>query len=321
MSALDKPVRTGLSPKRLAARNRSAMAKQQLRGFDGADTNFLLSCSGSTLASYELARLAAAADLRSQLQETLDRLIDTMSQAAVARWFRDIDREALKRAIENPLDVLDWANAKSRDGQRSEEELVPVPALAPGAAHLAASLRYAERNIAAGLCSVCPKPLAHNSVRYCEVHLAAARNRHTPKDETPGTRDYLYQDRTPESKHGRQPGALASLAMAREKATRKVLAELGIPPETAAITLTAAKDALMAHMPAAKESAMQASVLFDIAAIPSIQTGKLALRELFAAGMIQRFGKGRCTSPYRYFAPAKREGLTVFGMSVDRQVG
>ena len=174
------------------------------------------------------------------MQEILDRLIDTMAQAAVAQWFRVVDREALRRAIEKPLDVLAWANAQSRDSRRSEEELVPLPALPVGAAHLAAALRYQERNIAAGLCSVCSKPLANHSVRFCEVHLAAARNRHTPKDETPGTLDYLYQDRTPESKHGRQPGTLASLARANEKKTRKVLAELGIPPESAAITLNAA---------------------------------------------------------------------------------
>jgi hypothetical protein len=322
MSGRARTPRTGLSPQRHAAINRAAMTKQTIKGIVGADINFLLNTSDSTLGSYELARLGAAADLRSQMQEILDRLIETTVQAAVANWFRGVDREALRRAIENPLDVLAWANAQSRDGQRTEEELVPTPSLPPGAAHLAAALRYQERNIAKGLCSVCPKPLANHSVRFCEVHLAYQRNRHTPKDETPGTRDYLYQDRTPESKHGRQPGSLAALAMANAKKTRRVLAELGIAPEGAAITLNAVKDALVKHMPIAKGSALQASALFDVSAIASISTGQKALLELFSAGKIQRCGKGNCGSPYRYFAKlAGREGLTTFGRSLDEQVG
>jgi hypothetical protein len=67
-----------------------------------------------------------------------------------------------------------------RDEQRSEQELIPLPALPPGAAHLAAAMRYQERNIAEGKCCYCPKPLARNSVRYCEKHLTAARLRKPP---------------------------------------------------------------------------------------------------------------------------------------------
>jgi hypothetical protein len=304
MSTRENIARTGLSPQRHAARNRSAMARQQVNGLTGADTNFLLTCSDSTLASYELARLGEVSNLRSQMQEILDRLIDTMSQAAIARWFREADREALRRAIENPLDVLAWANAQNRDGQRSEEELLPSPSLSPSATHLAASLRYTERNIAEGKCGVCPELLDQNSVRYCTKHLTAARMRHKPQggsDEAPGSINYLYQDQSPEKRHGRQPGTLASLEMAREKRTRKVLAEAGIPPESAAVSYKAAKAALMAGMPDSKEHAMTQSELFTASMISSRSTCQTALSALLTWGKIERTGKGISGNPYRYF--------------------
>jgi hypothetical protein len=166
--------------------------------------NFLLGCSDRVLGSFELARLDDVAELRKELHTILDRLIDQMSQAALASWFRATDRDTLKRALENPEDV--------RNLQRSEDELVPSTLLAPGAAHLAAALRYQERNIAAGKCAVCPKPLAPNSVRYCEKHLTTARLRATPSKGKPGSVGWLYAE-TEESSHGRQPGTLASRAL------------------------------------------------------------------------------------------------------------
>jgi hypothetical protein len=183
--------------------------------------NFLLGCSEKTLGSFELARMAEVANLRSELHNILDRLIEQMSQAALATWFRKTDRETLKHALENPEDIIAWAKEQTRDGQRSEEELIPHASLPPGAAHLAAALRYQERNIAKGLCAVCPKPLADNSVRYCDRHLRIARLRHKPKNakgELPGSIDWLYSDGAQfESSHGRQPGSLKALALAREK--------------------------------------------------------------------------------------------------------
>jgi hypothetical protein len=107
------------------------------------------------------------------------------------------DRERLKHALENPDDVIALAQEQIRDGQRSEEELIPLTSLPPGAAHLAAALRYQERQIAKGLCAVCPEPLARNSVRYCERHLRIARLRHKPKNaegELPGSIEWLYSD-------------------------------------------------------------------------------------------------------------------------------
>ena len=189
--------------------------------------NFLLGASETDLDTFELARLAEVANLRSDLHAILDKLIDQMSMAAVAGWFRQTDRDALKRAIEaspeeNTAEILAWAKQRIKNGQRSEDELIPRTSLPPGAAHLAAALRYAERNIAEGKCSVCPKPLANRSVRYCERHLEIARLRHKPvgaKGSPPGSIDWLYGD-VFESSHGKQPGSLKALADHREKQKR-----------------------------------------------------------------------------------------------------
>lgn len=91
----------------------------------------------------------------------------------------------------------------------------------------------------------------------------------------------------------RQPGTLASLERNREKKTHEVLAELGIKPEDAAVTLRAAKEALLWVMPDSKAKAMSPADLFQAAVIPSRTTGNRALRELLSAGKIQRIEKAR----------------------------
>ncbi len=153
-----------------------------------AKLNFLLGASDKDLSSFELARLSEVANLRSDLHAILDKLIDQMSAAAVAGWFRQTTREKVKKALEaleNPEERINeverWAKEKIRNGQRSDEELIPRTSLPPGAAHLAAALRYAARNIEEGKCSICPKPLDRNSVRYCEKHLTIMRLRKKPK--------------------------------------------------------------------------------------------------------------------------------------------
>jgi hypothetical protein len=282
--------------------------------------NFLLGCSDADLGSVELARLAEVANLRSELHATLDKLIDQMAQAALLAWFRVTDRNALKRAIENPEDVIAWAKKRIRDGQRSDKELIPRSPLEPGAAHLAAALRYTERNIAEGKCGVCPKPLAHNSVRYCEEHLAIARNRMRQKKglrSDPGSREYLYSGEITESTHGRQPGTLASLAMNREKKTRALLAEAGIPPENAAVSLRASVEALMKCMPRSKGGAMTQTELFEKGCIPSKTTGGKALQKLFSSEQIQRIGDGCKGNPFRYFLTP----LRAFGVSTKTLAG
>jgi hypothetical protein len=112
--------------------------------------NFLLGCSQQSLDQYGLARLAESADLRKQLHATLDQLIEQSALANLAQWFRETDRDAINQALALEEDPLTWAKRRIREGQRSEEELIPLPALPPGAAHLAAALRYQERNITEG---------------------------------------------------------------------------------------------------------------------------------------------------------------------------
>lgn len=195
-----------------------------------AQLNFLLcGASESDLDNFQLARLAEVANLRSHLHEVLDKLIDEMAQAAVAGWFRQTNRETLKQAILETPDarierVTEWAKEQIRDRQRSGAELIPRTSLAPGASHLAASLRYAENNISKGLCGVCPQPLDRNSVRYCTRHLEIARLRKPPKNpkgSLPGSVDWLYSGDVFESSHGKQPGTLKALAEAREKRKRR----------------------------------------------------------------------------------------------------
>jgi hypothetical protein len=285
---------SAMSPKaRLKNRKWKAMYKP-------LPLNFLLGCSEDSLASFELAKLAEVANLRSDLHAVLDRLLDQMSQAAIAAWFRLSDRNAIKYALENEETPLQMAARMIRDGQRSDEELIPLPSLPVGAAHLAAAQRYQERNLAEGKCSLCPKPLARHSVRYCEKHLTAQRMRQTPTKGKPGSIGWLYGE-TEESSHGRQPGTLAALAMAREQKTRAALAEMGIPPESAAVSLKAAKEALLKCMPASEDQAATADALFQAAGKPSRTTGNHALEDLLTAGAIQRVGTGVRGNPFRYF--------------------
>lgn len=271
--------------------------------------NFLLGCGQKDLGDFELARLAEVASVRKEVLLGIDRLVDALSQAALVSWFRAQDRQALKHAIENEESPVEWANRKIREGQRRGEELLPLPSMPPGEAHRAAALRYAERNIAEGKCAICPELLDDRSVRYCAKHLAAARGRYKPKggkkkaarNEAPGSVNFLYQDHSPEKRHGRQPGTLASLEMNREKKTRAVLAELGIPPESAAVSLKAVKDALLRVMPSSKASAMTQAQLFEAATVVTRTTGQRALNELVSAGTIQRIGKGGPCDLFRYF--------------------
>jgi len=90
---------------------------------------------------------------------------------------------------------MEWAKRMVRERQRSAEELLPKAVMEPGASHLAASLRYQQRNVEEGKCAVCPNPLAPHSIRFCERHLEMARLRKAPKDvkgALPGSVDWLY---------------------------------------------------------------------------------------------------------------------------------
>jgi hypothetical protein len=270
--------------------------------------NFLLGCSQVSLDNYELARLAEAADLRKEALATLDRLIQQTALSILARWFRESDRAAINAALAIEETPEQWAKRMARDGQREGEELLPLPSLPPGAAHLAAALRYQERNIAEGKCQNCPQPLDPGSVRFCTKHLVASRAKYKRKGgDDPGSLDFLYQEETPPEQRGRQPGTLAALAIANAQRQRAVLAELGIPPESAAITLDAAKESLLKNMPTGEANALVHEELALKAMIPSLATGQAALKALFDAGLIQRTRKGTKRNQYRYFAAAPAE--------------
>jgi hypothetical protein len=266
--------------------------------------NFLLGCSDRSLGNFELAKLTEVAELRKELHSILDRLIDQMAQAALSAWFRTTDRDALQDALQNSDDVITIAQEHIRTGQRDDEELVPLTSLPPGAAHLAAALRYQERNLTKGLCAICPKPLDRNSVRYCTEHLSKSRSKARQKKGLldVGSREYLYGGELPESTHGRTPGTLQSLAISRDKKTRAVLAQLGLPAGSTATALQAAKAALLEHMPSSENTAMMPWELFDKAGITDslVSTTKIALKQLFDAGQVQRIGLGIRGNPYLY---------------------
>jgi hypothetical protein len=265
--------------------------------------NFLLGCSQQSLDQYELARLAESADLRKQFHVIFDRLIEQSALAMLAQWFRESDRDSINQALAIEESPTEWAKRQMKQGRRGAEDLdLPLPSLPVGSAHIAAALRYTERNIAEGKCGVCPQPLDPNSVRYCTKHLTAARHRMEKKGKAvPGSREYLYSEEKQPSTHGRQPGTLKALATANEQKQRAILAELGIPPESAALTLDAARQALMKLMPDSRNRARVAADLWHAALIPSLVTGKRAIKELLAEGVIQRVGEGNVGNPYRYF--------------------
>jgi hypothetical protein len=173
--------------------------------------NFLLGRSEGERGNFQLARLNETANLRSELHAILDRTIDQMSQAALAAWFRGIDRQTPRQPLERDgtEEILSWAKAKIRDEQRSGEDLIPVPSLTPEdvrAHHSASAQRYQQRNIAGGKCSVCPQPPESEqrpAVRKAPGSKARAPERRVKETNKPP--------------HGRAPGTVAALAEAREK--------------------------------------------------------------------------------------------------------
>ena len=268
--------------------------------------NFLLGCSETELDNFELARLDKVSGLRKRMLEIMDELIEESAVIRLVSFFRVNDRAALKHALETEESPLEWAKRMVRGGG----EIIPRVCLDPKEARArrnASYIAYQKRNIAAGKCRHCPKPLAHNSVQYCEEHLAKVRVRMRAKKglADPGSREFLYAGQVEEPAHGRHPGTLTSLAMSREKRTRALLAELGIPPENAAITLTAAVEALLKNMPQSEAEAVTQVELFSRATIPCETTGRKALMRLLADGQIQRAGKGtagrRNAQPFRYW--------------------
>jgi hypothetical protein len=130
---------------------------------------FLLNCSEVELDDFELSKLAAVANYRSQLHEVLDNLLDAGNQATLARLFRVKGREVIKQILNGPpADPIADAKSELKKTGRTVEDPVPLLSLPPGQAHRTAAVTYQNRNIEEGKCSDCPMPLARNSVRYCE---------------------------------------------------------------------------------------------------------------------------------------------------------
>lgn len=279
-------------------KERKSLAKKA-----GVPINFLLGCSDSSLVNYELARLSELADERKRLFSSIDQMVENLAQTRIAKWFRTMDRNALKHAIENEETPAEWARRVIRDGQRGEEELSASVPSAPGVAHLAAALRYQERNIADGLCAVCPRSLDRNSVRFCTKHLIAARERGRKGKAVradPGSREYLYAGELADLGPGRQLLGAASRAMMHEQHTRAHLAKLGVSPDSAAVSLNAAVVALVKFIPIRKADAIAEVDLFRKAMVHRT-TGRRALKQLHSAGQVQRIGTGVARDCYRYF--------------------
>ena len=79
-----------------------------------------------------------------------------------------------------------------------------------------------------------------------------------------------------------------------------MLAELGIKPEHTAVSLNAAREALLKHM-LDKAHSMTQTELFEKAGIITRTTGEKTLKALLAGRQIQRIGAGGVREPYRYF--------------------
>jgi hypothetical protein len=169
---------------------------------------FLLNCSEVDLDDFELSKLAAVANYRSQLHEVLDNLLDAGNQATLARLFRVKGREVIKQILNGPAsDPIADAKSKLKTMGRTAEDLVPLLSLPPGQAHRTAAVTYQNRNIAEGKCCDCPNPLAHHSVRYCDTHLAVCRDRAR-----------VRATKLNKPPHGHAPGTLAALAEGRKEA-------------------------------------------------------------------------------------------------------
>jgi hypothetical protein len=138
---------------------------------------FLLTCSETSLSNFQMVKLSEAANFRKQAHELMDAWYEAALQAELARLFRAQGRERILRALAQPLDAIADAKAKLHPPEVSPEGYVPPEPLPKGQAHRTASMNYQNRNIEEGKCCNCPQPHTRNSVRYCEEHLLAVRER------------------------------------------------------------------------------------------------------------------------------------------------
>ena len=91
-----------------------------------APWEFLLSASRTTLQSYELSRLAHAANLRKELAEILDQYYEKCTSAMLARWLI----EQRERSVLAAADNLEPESGESNGHSASDNVLpdrVPLP--------------------------------------------------------------------------------------------------------------------------------------------------------------------------------------------------
>jgi hypothetical protein len=146
--------------------------------------NFLLGCSATTIDNLRLAHMGLAANLRKELLLLVDKLVDEMVLIELALWFKENDREALKRALETEEDAATWAKRMIRGGH----DVLPRwrKYADPTQAHRIAAQNYRQRNIAEGKCECCPEPLDRNSTQHCTKHLEQKRNRQREQSKNLG---------------------------------------------------------------------------------------------------------------------------------------
>jgi hypothetical protein len=142
-----------------------------------APFHFLLTSSDVALGAFEFAKLTEASHARTKLHEDLDRWFDLTTQAALAHLFRKRGRQRILKALQEVPDPIKEAKLRIKEMGHTPEDLVPMLFMPPGKAHRTAAVTYQKRNIAEGKCCDCPQPLAPNSVRYCEKHLGACRDK------------------------------------------------------------------------------------------------------------------------------------------------
>lgn len=85
-----------------------------------APWEFLLSASRNTLQSYELSRLAHAANLRKKITALLDQWLEENTAASVARWL--IEQPEL--AVHAPAEESAPAESASGDGHRASDNFL-----------------------------------------------------------------------------------------------------------------------------------------------------------------------------------------------------
>jgi hypothetical protein len=147
----------------------------------------------------------------------------------------------------------------------------------------------------------------HNCGQSGRLHLAKARTRARQKKglTDPGSREYLYAGELPESKHGRQPGTLQSLALNREDEGDSC-GDWGLPAELAATALQAAKAALLgAHATLEKRTPYWRGNYWTKRTLANRIHRETRLAGIGFGWTGERIGKGIRGHPFLYFSGGK----------------